>query len=63
MAAIDQVCLLYRADRERVGMAGLSAGASMAALLATRYPERFKAVTMHSGVPPGTAHSSRRLSP
>jgi len=58
MAAIDQVCLLYRADRERVGMAGLSAGASMAALLATRYPERFKAVTMHSGVPSGTAHSS-----
>ncbi len=58
MAAIDQVCLLYRADRERVGMAGLSAGASMAALLATRYPERFKAVTMHSGVPSGMAHSS-----
>ena len=58
MRAIDQVCLLYGADRERVGIAGLSAGASMAALLVTRYPERFKAVTMHSGIPPGTAHSS-----
>jgi poly(3-hydroxybutyrate) depolymerase len=58
MRAIDQVCILYSADRERFGIAGLSAGASMAALLVTRYPERFKAVTMHSGIPPGTAHSS-----
>ena len=58
MRAIDQVCILYSADRERIGIAGLSAGASMAALLVTRYPERFKAVTMHSGIPPGTAHSS-----
>jgi len=58
MRAIDQVCLLYSADKERVGIAGLSAGASMAALIVTRYPERFKAVTMHSGIPPGTAHSS-----
>ena len=57
MAAIDQVCLLYRADRERVAVAGLSAGASMAALLATRYPARFKAVAMHSGVAPGAAKS------
>ena len=57
MRAIDQVCMLYAADRDRVGIAGLSAGASMAALLVTRYPERFKAVTMHSGIPPGTAHS------
>jgi poly(hydroxyalkanoate) depolymerase family esterase len=57
MKAIDQVCLLYRADRERVAVAGLSSGASMAALLVTRHPGRFKAVVMHSGVPPGTAHS------
>lgn len=57
MAAVDQVCLLYRADRERVAVAGLSAGASMAALLATRYPVRFKAVAMHSGVAPGAAKS------
>lgn len=58
MRAIDQACTLYAADRERIGIAGLSAGASMAALVATRYPDRFKAVTMHSGIPPGTAHSS-----
>jgi poly(3-hydroxybutyrate) depolymerase len=30
----------------------------MAALLVTRHPERFKAVVMHSGIPPGTAHST-----
>ncbi|WP_318023313.1 PHB depolymerase family esterase [Paucibacter sp. B2R-40] len=58
MQAIDQVCLLYPVDPQRVAVAGMSAGASMAALLATRHPERFKAVVMHSGVPPGEAHSS-----
>ena len=40
-------------DRTRVAVAGLSAGASMAALLVTRHPGRFKAVMMHSGIPPG----------
>lgn len=58
MKAIDQVCLMYPADRKRVAVAGLSAGASMAALLVTRHPERFRAVVMHSGIPPGTAHST-----
>ncbi len=58
MSAIDQVCLLYPVDRDRVAVAGLSAGASMAALLVTRHPNRFKAVAMHSGIPPGTAHST-----
>jgi len=57
MKAIDQVCLLYPVDRTRVAVAGLSAGASMAALLVTRHPERFRAVVMHSGIPPGTARS------
>jgi poly(hydroxyalkanoate) depolymerase family esterase len=58
MKAIDQVCLLYPVDRARIAVAGLSAGASMAALLATKHPERFKAVVMHSGVSPGAAHST-----
>ena len=58
LSAIDQVCLRHGADRQRVAIAGLSAGASMAALLATRHPDRFKAVVMHSGIPPGTAHST-----
>ncbi|WP_039919588.1 extracellular catalytic domain type 1 short-chain-length polyhydroxyalkanoate depolymerase, partial [Thauera linaloolentis] len=58
LAAIDQVCLLYPVDREAVALAGISAGASMAALLAIRHPTRFRAVAMHSGVPPGSAHSA-----
>ncbi|MGJ7611995.1 MULTISPECIES: extracellular catalytic domain type 1 short-chain-length polyhydroxyalkanoate depolymerase [unclassified Variovorax] len=58
MAAVDQACVLYPADRERVVLVGLSAGASMAALVATRYPQRFRAVVMHSGVAPGAAKSS-----
>jgi poly(hydroxyalkanoate) depolymerase family esterase len=57
LAAIDQVLLLYPVDRDRVALAGLSAGASMAALLATRYPAHFKALAMHSGVAPGAAKS------
>lgn len=57
-AAIDQVCLLYAVDPQRIALAGLSAGAGMAALLATRRPERFRAIAMHSGVAPGVAHSS-----
>jgi poly(hydroxyalkanoate) depolymerase family esterase len=58
MNAIDQVCMLYSADRDRIAVAGLSAGASMAALLVLRQPRRFKALIMHSGIPPGTAHST-----
>ncbi|PKO31837.1 MAG: phospholipase [Betaproteobacteria bacterium HGW-Betaproteobacteria-7] len=57
MQAIDQVCLLQPVDRARVAIAGLSAGASMAALLATGHPGRFQALIMHSGIPPGSAHS------
>lgn len=57
MKAIDQICALQPVDRSRVAIAGLSAGASMAALLATLHPDRFQAVVMHSGVPPGAAHS------
>ncbi|MCH4272258.1 extracellular catalytic domain type 1 short-chain-length polyhydroxyalkanoate depolymerase [Kerstersia gyiorum] len=59
MSAIDQVCLLHGADSSRVAVAGLSAGASMAALLAVRYPTRFVALAMHSGIAPGWADSSR----
>jgi poly(3-hydroxybutyrate) depolymerase len=58
LLAIDQVCALYTGDGQRVAVAALSAGKSMAALLVTRYPERFKAVRMHSGIAPGTAHST-----
>lgn len=55
LAAVDQVCLTQPVDRQRVAVAGLSAGASMAALLAIRHPDRFRAVVMHSGLAPGAA--------
>ncbi|MBT9464490.1 PHB depolymerase family esterase [Hydrogenophaga sp.] len=58
LAAIDQVCLLQPVDRASVALAGLSAGASMAALIASRHPARFKAVVMHSGIGPGAADST-----
>ena len=58
LSAIADVCARHGADPARVAVAGLSAGASMAALLATRYPERFRAVAMHSGIAPGAAHST-----
>jgi len=57
-AAVDQACALHGADPTRIAVAGLSAGASMAALLGLHYPERFKAVAMHSGVAPGAAQSA-----
>ncbi len=57
LGAIDQACALYAVDRSRIALAGFSAGAGLAALLALRHPDRFGAVTMHSGVPPNTAHS------
>ncbi|MCM2347833.1 MAG: PHB depolymerase family esterase [Acidovorax soli] len=58
LAAIDRVARRHPVDTARVGVAGLSAGASMAALLAARYPGRFCAVAMHSGVAPGSADSA-----
>lgn len=58
MAAVQQVSQLYPVDPARVAIAGMSAGASMAALMVTRYPDRFKAIAMHSGVPPGAAEST-----
>lgn len=57
-AAIDQVCLQQPVDPGRIALAGFSAGAGMAALLATRHPARFAAVAMHSGIGPGVAHST-----
>lgn len=60
LAAIDQACLLYGADASRIAVAGLSAGAGLAARLAMRAPERLQAVMMHSGVAPGAATSARQ---
>jgi len=57
IGAISQVCLAQPVDQNRIAVAGLSAGAGMAALLAMRHPERFRAVAMHSGIAPGVANS------
>jgi poly(hydroxyalkanoate) depolymerase family esterase len=45
-------------DPARVYVAGMSAGAGMAALLAIRYPQLFAAVALHSGPVFGDAHSA-----
>ena len=57
LKVLDQVCQSYPVDSARLAVAGLSAGASMAALLALKAPQRFAAVAMHSGVAPGLARS------
>lgn len=58
LAAIDQLARRQPIDLSRVAVAGLSAGATMAAWMAARYPERFCAVALHSGAAPGTAESA-----
>ncbi len=58
VAAINLICVTQPVDPARIALAGFSAGAGMAALLATRQPERFRALVMHSGVAPGVAHSA-----
>ena len=57
-ATIDQVCRRHAIDPARIALAGLSAGASMAALMALHRPARFRAIAMHSGIAPGLAHST-----
>ena len=59
VSALDNACALYAAiDPKRIAIVGLSAGASMAALVALHFPQRFAAVVMHSGVEPMSATSS-----
>ncbi|KRD13551.1 phospholipase [Acidovorax sp. Root275] len=58
LAAVDQLARRHPVDLSRVAVAGLSAGGSMAVLMAALYPDRFCAVAMHSGVAPGTAESA-----
>jgi poly(hydroxyalkanoate) depolymerase family esterase len=55
---VNKVCALHQVNPQRVVVAGMSAGGSMAALLALRYPSSFSAVVMHSGVAPGLATST-----
>lgn len=57
-ATIEQVCQKQPVDPTRIALAGLSAGASLATLMAIRHPWRYQAVATHSGVPPGAASST-----
>lgn len=54
---VDQVAATHGVDASRVYVAGLSAGAAMAVILAARYPNRFAAVAAHSGLPFAAAHN------
>ncbi len=57
-ALIRAECARHALDPERVYIAGLSAGAGMAALVALRHPRLIAAVAMHSGPVAGDAHSA-----
>ena len=47
---IDEAAQLTAIDEARVFAAGLSAGAALAVILGSCYPERFKAIGAHSGL-------------
>lgn len=49
VALVDEIAKQYPVDRQRVYVTGLSAGASMSAILAACYPEVFAAAAMQGG--------------
>lgn len=57
-ALIQSEVARHGIDPERVYVAGLSAGAGMAALVALRHPQLIAAVAMHSGPVVGDAHNA-----
>ena len=56
LALVENLCRQRSIDRERVFVAGISAGAAMAAILAEQAPDVFSAAGMMAGVP---VHASR----
>lgn len=57
LSLVDSLVEHHGVDPERVYLAGLSAGAGLASLLALNYPDRFAAVALHSAPALGEAHS------
>ncbi|WP_310633490.1 PHB depolymerase family esterase [Paraburkholderia sp.] len=57
ISLIDSLAQTHGFDRSRVYLAGLSAGAGLASMLAVRAPGRFAAVALHSGPAFGEARS------
>ncbi len=47
----------YSLDRDRIYVAGMSAGGAMAVILARTYPDVFAAAAVHSGLPYGSANN------
>ncbi|MCA7966756.1 alpha/beta fold hydrolase [Burkholderia cenocepacia] len=61
---VDAIVRRHGFDRDRIYVAGLSAGAGLAAALALRYPDRFAAVGLHSGpaiAPPSSTMAAMSL--
>lgn len=53
---VDDIHATHAVDRNKVFVAGLSAGAAMAVILGQTHPDVFAAVGAHSGLPQGSAH-------